>query len=296
MGSTTNLNGLSSPALADLNGDYIVDRIYAGDLHGNLWAFDLDSANPMSWHVDYAGDPFFQACINDDCSDPAKYQPITTKPVVSRHPYKTDSSTAPNVMVYFGTGQYLAVGDESKTDLQAFYAVWDTNATNPVTSSNGKFKKSNLVQQSFNADFTITSNSINYGTALGEHFGWYVNLEVGGGGAGNLLFGGRSVITPVLLGDIVFFIVTVPDSGPCAVSSTKSYLATLSTYDGTQVSGFNVYASGSPALQLLSQEAVGLGTIGNKIVTTNSDGSISDNDVQTLPPKPAGRSSWSIFR
>ena len=63
---------------------------------------------------------FLQACQNNDCSDPAKYQPITTKPIVSRHPYKTGNSTSPNVMLYFGTGRYLALGDETTTDLQAF--------------------------------------------------------------------------------------------------------------------------------------------------------------------------------
>ena len=31
-------NGLSTPSTADLNGDGVVDYIYAGDLHGNLWA------------------------------------------------------------------------------------------------------------------------------------------------------------------------------------------------------------------------------------------------------------------
>lgn len=36
------LNGLSSVRVADNNSDGIADFVYAGDLKGNLWRFDLD--------------------------------------------------------------------------------------------------------------------------------------------------------------------------------------------------------------------------------------------------------------
>lgn len=36
------LNGLSSVRVADNNSDGIADYVYAGDLRGNLWRFDLD--------------------------------------------------------------------------------------------------------------------------------------------------------------------------------------------------------------------------------------------------------------
>ncbi|MGH8533221.1 MAG: pilus assembly protein [Gammaproteobacteria bacterium] len=39
-------NGLATPAPIDANGDSIVDYIYAGDLFGNLWKFDVSSSNP----------------------------------------------------------------------------------------------------------------------------------------------------------------------------------------------------------------------------------------------------------
>ncbi len=49
-GSGTN-NGLSGPTAIDTNGDGIVDMVYAGDLNGNLWKFDLSSASKDSWDV-----------------------------------------------------------------------------------------------------------------------------------------------------------------------------------------------------------------------------------------------------
>ncbi|WP_255374886.1 pilus assembly protein, partial [Oleiphilus sp. HI0079] len=37
-GDSVNKNGLSGVTLADIDGDYVVDRIYGGDLYGNMWA------------------------------------------------------------------------------------------------------------------------------------------------------------------------------------------------------------------------------------------------------------------
>ena len=42
-GDTTTPNGLATPAVVDFNGDAIVDYVYAGDLRGNMWKFDLTS-------------------------------------------------------------------------------------------------------------------------------------------------------------------------------------------------------------------------------------------------------------
>jgi type IV pilus assembly protein PilY1 len=43
--STSDCNGLSSPTLVDLNGDFKVDRIYAGDVHGNMCVFNVQSTD-----------------------------------------------------------------------------------------------------------------------------------------------------------------------------------------------------------------------------------------------------------
>ena len=45
----TNCNGISSVSAADLDGDHITDYIYAGDLNGNVWRFDLTSAVESNW-------------------------------------------------------------------------------------------------------------------------------------------------------------------------------------------------------------------------------------------------------
>ena len=45
----SNANGLSSPTAIDTNNDGKVDYVYAGDINGNLWKFDLTSTTSGSW-------------------------------------------------------------------------------------------------------------------------------------------------------------------------------------------------------------------------------------------------------
>src|SRR5690606_33575675 len=40
-GTPTSPNGLSEAYVVDIDGDYVADYIYAGDLKGTLWKFDL---------------------------------------------------------------------------------------------------------------------------------------------------------------------------------------------------------------------------------------------------------------
>ena len=60
-----NNNGLSSPIAIDVDFDDIVDFVYAGDLLGNLWKFDLTSDKAEDWEVAYnngaEGVPLFSA-------------------------------------------------------------------------------------------------------------------------------------------------------------------------------------------------------------------------------------------
>ena len=113
---TATANGLSTPILRDNGSDKIIDYVYAGDLQGNLWKFDLSAANPASWGVSNGGNPLFLAQNGLD------RQPITAQPKVSAHPLG-------GVLVLFGTGQYLNDADVDSTKVQSYYVIWDTDAT-----------------------------------------------------------------------------------------------------------------------------------------------------------------------
>ena len=300
--TASNCNGLSSPSLADLNGDAIVDRVYAGDLHGNLWVFDLSGADDTAWNVAFTNstvvEPLFTACETRTC-DVDNRQPITTKPVVRFHPSRNASSTDPNIMVYFGTGQLMATGDNLNTDLQSFYGIWDAGV-NKKDGASESLTKINLEQQAFTSDLDITSEEVNFN--ISDEFGWYVDLTI----AGNDLFNGaRSVNTPIVLGNVVFFLISIPDEAACSISG-NSYLAALDLMDGSRL-GFNVFDSDGDGIPdnsnpLTAQDGnvVGIGSIDNKIVTTkNNIGNkieVGVTNTNTKASIPEGRKSWSIIR
>jgi len=122
-------NGLSAPSVVDVNGDLKVDYVYAGDLKGNLWKFDLTDSDPANWAVAF-----------DDATDPKPLfqtvgQPITTKPDVMRHP------TGHGYIVVFGTGKFLGVDDRSNTDIQTIYGIWDYGDDDDNSEYLGSFNK-----------------------------------------------------------------------------------------------------------------------------------------------------------
>jgi type IV pilus assembly protein PilY1 len=116
-------NGLSSPIAVDLDGDRVIDAVYAGDLKGNLWKFDLSAPDPARWELAFHSQPLFQACASavPSCA-PADLQPITARPEVAP---RADGG----VMVYVGTGRALAAGDAAlQAPLNSVYGVRDGGA------------------------------------------------------------------------------------------------------------------------------------------------------------------------
>lgn len=204
VGTTTNRNGLSTPVLVDSNADGKVDRIYAGDLMGNLWAFDVSSTTQSSWDVAYkqgtTPKPLFNATNSSGV-----VQPITSKPTVARNPQVTTATgNKPNILVYFGTGQYLITGDKSNTATQTFYGVWDNGG--PVSGL--PRTRTNLVSQTLDVDHStsdlrVTSdNSVNFSS----QYGWYFDLPTSRE---------RVITDPKVRGEYVFFTTLIPDTGTC---------------------------------------------------------------------------------
>ena len=207
-GANATDNGLSTPRPVDLNGDGTVDVIYAGDLKGNMWKFDVSNKVPTgNWGVALGGNPLY---IAKDSTDTR--QPITSAPNV-----RTNKSVG-GMMVAFGTGRNVTDGDRSdRTSVQTVYAVLDeTKYTLEGTGTNkGKVKAvtspkpttvssrtsptahGDLVPRTFNTaningegrssdevfwnmnDSENESNKLKYAGADKKR-GWYFDLPVGG--------------------------------------------------------------------------------------------------------------------
>ena len=196
-GSTTDRNGLATPALADLDGNGTIDRAYAGDLKGQMWAFDLNDVIPANWGVNLL---FTAKGTGPGGKIP---RPITAQPTLARHPtVSTTSTNEPNIMVFFGTGQYLVDVDRAAPYYDDnFYGVWDKGVNN--------LKSTNLVEQTYDTSFgsnrVLTNNTVDYNL---NDFGWYLGLPA---------TGERSITPSVVRGTVVFFNTFVPSEDPCTV-------------------------------------------------------------------------------
>ncbi len=215
-GTLSNLNGLSTPAAIDTDGNRTIDRIYAGDLFGNMWAFDVSSSNPGDWGAAYgpasSPRPLFRG---------GNSQPITAKPIVVNHPSVGDDiNNEPNVMVLFGTGQFITSDDKLNTDTQRFYGIWD--------SGTGNLRRNRLVQQTFVQDTDsiriVTDRTVPY-TATGgsRRLGWYISLPDSGE---------RVVTTPQVRGGIVFFTTMIPDTSTSCSFGGSGWIMAVKVENG----------------------------------------------------------------
>ncbi|MEI6260660.1 MAG: PilC/PilY family type IV pilus protein [Deltaproteobacteria bacterium] len=227
----TGCNGMSSPALIDYNADGIIDYVYAGDLKGNLWKFDLTSSNSSQWSISYGGNPLFTAW--DAIGNP---QPITSAPDAMMQCVTSLAGT----IVVFGTGQYLGIQDMISSKSQAIYGIYDWAFDNPTNSYLGHFMPGGalshatpkLLQQTVVADSDnyrlVSSNQINYynpsdASQTGQtHLGWYYLLQ----GAS------ERVVQDVLIRDYVVYVVSNTHTASFCSGVGGSYLYALNACSG----------------------------------------------------------------
>jgi type IV pilus assembly protein PilY1 len=116
-GSTAGGNGIGYTASVDLDGDHVIDYIYAGDLQGNLWRFDVTSASPANWAVTCGA--LFKTNTG---------QPITTAVVAASG---IAGGTQQRLMIIFGTGQKIPATNTTAVSYsmaqEDLYGVWDWN-------------------------------------------------------------------------------------------------------------------------------------------------------------------------
>ncbi len=291
-GSTSNRNGLATPALIDSDGDGLADRAYAGDLLGNLWVFDLSGSNTAQWKSAYKSGntpvPLFTTANN---------QPITATPVIVRNTLPTTNSNSPNTLVIFGTGQYMTTADITTTDTQSMYGVWDAGTA--------ELTRSNLVEQTISTGTTtegvagrkLTDNTVDYAGSPAD-YGWYIDLTTGE----------RVVTDAVIRGELVFFNTTIPDSNPCNYGGT-GWLMVAKWINGGRPDDVAFDLNGDTKLDTLDeiddQAAVGMQitglptspvNLGNKryvSTTDTTDGdSIEDTNIKEVSTADTGRLSW----
>lgn len=151
-GSATRPNGLSTPAAIDRDGDGSVDTVYAGDLHGTMWKFDIARGTAIALLT----------------TSPA--QAITSTPAVGIHP-------GGGYMVNFATGRMLTAADLEDSATHYAYGIWDgaPKANTELltqTLSARDFSNGAVVQRVRR----VTSNQPAWRNGPVRHKGWRVAL------------------------------------------------------------------------------------------------------------------------
>lgn len=263
-------NGLSPATLADVDGNATVDKVFAGDLAGNLWAFDLSSVKESDWEV-------------KQIFAPSALQPITSSPAVAANPYldRNIDGTYP-LLVAFGTGKYLAESDVNTKGTQSFYVISDTDSSKVTT-------RSSLMPHRFaetDSDFRAIS-----GTAPDwkNQFGWYIDLP-----AQEKIF-----IQPDIYGDNIAFFSSTPSQDDCRAGG-KSWFNTMQL-NGQKLSPnpyLNLPELDNSAGSVLVGENIIVGSqpiiIGDKRLTIGRGNNLEDfAAVQAINAKiQAKRTAW----
>jgi type IV pilus assembly protein PilY1 len=216
-------NGLSSPAVVDIDGDRIQDYVYAGDLYGNLWKFDISSSDPTEWSIPYTDASSRPAPLFAARDGAGNAQPITVRPVVIRGPF------GEGMVVLFGTGKYLENADRNITPerRQSFYGIVDRN-----TNTNGDLVtgRSALTRQQILQEVTtpagrarITSNHM-----IGATSGWYIDLVSPSGYNGE-----RQITNPTVRDGVVHFTTMIPNADPCGAGG-RSWIMSMDALNGAR--------------------------------------------------------------
>jgi type IV pilus assembly protein PilY1 len=282
-------NGLSA-VTAFFDSNRRITHVYAGDVLGNLWKFDLSSSNTNQW----SSSLLFKA------RNSGARQPITAKVRVMPHPIS-------GRLVIFGTGQYLVASDKTNTGLQTLYGIWDRG----LSGTSNTVAKSKLLQQTFLNE--TVANDREYRVLSQEpidwdlNHGWYVNLRLEGG----VLDGERVIATPSLSKERVLFTTFIPRSDPC-LSGGESWVLGMDALSGGRLNGslFDVNndkyfdtedvvscgsASCAPSGFKIGGSVGAPGNLygdgGDSGISSNVDGGIDQWDMAGSGSRP-GRMSW----
>ncbi len=189
--------------------DGYADTVYAGDLNGAVWKFDLRNNS-----VAFNGAPLFIARSQDDYN---KRQPIIGG--------FEATTVRNNVMIYFGTGSFAFNNDPTNKDMQSIYGIIDNG-----TVVDGRSK---LRQQFISAE-SNGSRMISNSRLAAAQRGWFVDLGVDTSGSGNpVATGERMIGYPRLQSGILFVPTYDPSSTDACATDGNNWLYGLGAVDGS---------------------------------------------------------------
>lgn len=181
----------------------IANRLYGGDMRGNVWRIDFDDN-----HATAGKEAGLLATLKDGSNNP---QPITTKPELA----VAGAAQVPIVLV--GTGKYLGTGDVSNTSQQSLYAIKDTLTATGIADIRGSTMVPRTLSEQTGASTgtlagrtirTVSGAPVNWAS----HDGWYLDFN-----PGNKSPGERVNVDMSLQFNILTVAANVPAQNACDV-------------------------------------------------------------------------------
>lgn len=222
-------NGLATPLLWDaMSGsepgtDGLIDTIYAGDLKGNVWKFDV-SGDVALWDVSFssAGSPAPLFTAKSGTTP----QPITAQVTAAVNTLTSDPNYG-KTFVFFGTGSFMFADDPNSVAVQSWYGLIDDDA--PI-NSRSELATRTIEERGTTSGRTVRVFSEAVAGDMSGKKGWVVDLRVASESAVGERIVTRSnvvqLIEPTLIASSI-----IPDPDPCEAGGT-GYINFINPFSG----------------------------------------------------------------
>ena len=249
-----NFSLAAAPAAVDLNNDGYIDRVYIGDVGGQLWKFDFSTAATITggvisnWNPTQVGKRMFAAAISQANPPVAgEYYPtqaIYVPPTLARDQVN-------NLWIFFGTGDR---NHPNNTSSNRFYGIKDTTEQSDGTV--------NMANGSTWTEASLTNLTSGSGTITQ---GWYLTLN-----------NNEKVLAPAnVFNYVVYFTTYTPVATVSCTSgggNAQVYSVNMTTGDAAlDLNTGTALAPGQAALAMA--KIIGTGIPSQPIIITSQAGS-----------------------
>jgi type IV pilus assembly protein PilY1 len=225
----------------DTNGDGKIDRLYVGDMGGQIWRFDIGDPDSNNW----TGKIIFKS------NGSGEKRKIFYPPDVT-----LEKDSGNYEMLFFGTGD--REHPKESANLNRLYGVKDKNPSTVLTENDLVDMSQDLLQDAGTSEL----DKVNINNALSNKNGWYIKLDQNPGE--------KCLSSPVVYYGVVYYTSFAPNFGttsdPCFVGEGTGRLYAL--HYKTADAAFNLDGSLDGAVSRSDRSAViGTGIPSGVIIT-----------------------------
>lgn len=279
-GSAEQPNGLSAATGVYGSDGKTLAYVYAGDMLGNVWKFDLTSSSSSAW----SAQRLFTAADAD-----GNRQPISGGLAVATHPVTNQR------WIFFGTGRFLTNEDASveNQDVQSMYGFIDDDS---VVGRGELTQRTVEVQSGTVNGFPVRGFQAKEALPEGSK-GWYIDLPEDG----------ERIVQDAQVVSTFLVTASMIPSGSACDADGSGYINALDAFTGTSAGGsyFDLDGDGTTTDDVVGDVPVGSVNLGvgmptlpnllRRLLVAGGSGGGGVGGANTLAPRWE-RASWREIR